>query len=182
MPEEREWPDLLTVKETAEYLRIPRPTVYYLVKKQQLPAFQIGGRWRVDRLELDRTVLKKDRNRTRIMAVDDDLGIQKIMGQFLKKTGFDPTIVGDGQSALEEAGKNKFDLICVDLQLPDISGDILYLKLKEIQPTTPIIIVTGYPDSELLTRLLASGSVTILKKPVDWEQLRQTIEILSGGR
>lgn len=38
--------DLLTVKETSEYLRIPLPTVYYLVQRGQLPAAQIGGRWR----------------------------------------------------------------------------------------------------------------------------------------
>ena len=39
-------PELMTVKETAEYLRIPLPTVYYLVQRGQLPAIQIGGRWR----------------------------------------------------------------------------------------------------------------------------------------
>ena len=37
-------PELMTVKETAEYLRIPLPTVYYLVQRGQLPAVQIGGR------------------------------------------------------------------------------------------------------------------------------------------
>ena len=40
-------PELMTVKETAEYLRIPLPTVYYLVQRGQLPAVQIGGRWRI---------------------------------------------------------------------------------------------------------------------------------------
>ena len=39
--------NLMTVKETAEYLRIPLPTVYYLVQRGQLPAIQIGGRWRI---------------------------------------------------------------------------------------------------------------------------------------
>ena len=39
--------NLLTVKETAKYLRIPLPTVYYLVQRGQLPAIQIGGRWRI---------------------------------------------------------------------------------------------------------------------------------------
>ena len=44
-----ESPELMTVKETAEYLRIPLPTVYYLVQRGQLPAVQIGGRWRIKR-------------------------------------------------------------------------------------------------------------------------------------
>ncbi len=42
-------PELMTVKETSEYLRIPLPTVYYLVQRGQLPAVQIGGRWRIKR-------------------------------------------------------------------------------------------------------------------------------------
>ena len=57
---EEEVPELMTVKETAEYLRIPLPTVYYLVQRGQLPAIQIGGRWRIKRSLLDTEILKKD--------------------------------------------------------------------------------------------------------------------------
>jgi excisionase family DNA binding protein len=39
--------NLLTVKETAEYLRIPFPTVYYFVQRGKIPAIQIGGRWQI---------------------------------------------------------------------------------------------------------------------------------------
>ena len=53
-------PELMTVKETSEYLRIPLPTVYYLVQRGQLPAVQIGGRWRIKRSLLDRDVLRKE--------------------------------------------------------------------------------------------------------------------------
>ena len=52
--------NLLTVKETAKYLRIPLPTVYYLVQRGQLPAIQIGGRWRIKKDSLDKDVLKED--------------------------------------------------------------------------------------------------------------------------
>ena len=46
-------PDLLSVKETAAYIRSPQPTVYYLIKEGKIPAIRIGGRWRVKRKELD---------------------------------------------------------------------------------------------------------------------------------
>ena len=51
--------NLLTVKETAEYLRIPIPTVYYLVQRGKIPAIQIGGRWRVKKSSLDRDILRQ---------------------------------------------------------------------------------------------------------------------------
>src|SRR6187401_2207799 len=49
--------DLMTAKETSEYLHIPVPTVYHLVQRGKLPAVQIGGRWRIKRSLLDRDVL-----------------------------------------------------------------------------------------------------------------------------
>ena len=49
---------------------------------------------------------------------------------------------------------------------------------KEIEPELPIVIITGYPDSEMLDRILAKGPVTVLKKPMQIEQLQQTVRIL----
>ena len=81
--------ELMTVKETAEYLRIPLPTVYYLVQRGQLPAVQIGGRWRIKRSLLDRDVLRNDQaGQPTVLVVDDDLQLQNIFKQFLKKAGF----------------------------------------------------------------------------------------------
>ena len=53
--------NLLTVKETAEYLRIPVPTVYYLVQRGQIPAIQIGGRWRIKKSALDIDILRQEK-------------------------------------------------------------------------------------------------------------------------
>ena len=80
-------PELMTVKETSEYLRIPLPTVYYLVQRGQLPAVQIGGRWRIKRSLLDRDVLRKEdeAGQPTVMVVDDDPALQALFKQFLKK-------------------------------------------------------------------------------------------------
>ncbi len=51
-PEEK--PELMTAQETAEYLQVPLPTIYYLAQRGQLPAVQIGGRWRLKRSLIDK--------------------------------------------------------------------------------------------------------------------------------
>lgn len=56
--EKPEMPELLTVKEASEYLQIPLPTIYYLAQRGQLPAIQIGGRWRMKRSVLDTQTLR----------------------------------------------------------------------------------------------------------------------------
>ncbi len=169
----------MTVKETAEYLRIPLPTVYYLVQRGQLPAIQIGGRWRIKRSLLDRDILREDKNgQPTVLVVDDDPQLQGLFKQFLKKAGFSRIVVGTGSEAIQHAEKQTFDLVFLDLKLPDIPGDELYKKLKEIHPDMPIVIITGYPDSELLSKILASGPVTVIQKPIEFEQLNRTVRQL----
>jgi len=103
--------NLLTVKETAEYLRIPLPTVYYLVQRGQLPAIQIGGRWRVKKELIDSDILRK-RSETQpsVLVVDDDPGLQGMFKLFLKKAGFSRMVVGTGKEAIAALKKKKFDL------------------------------------------------------------------------
>lgn len=171
--------NLMTVKETAEYLRIPLPTVYYLVQRGQLPAIQIGGRWRVKKDALDRDVLHaEEQGQPTVLVVDDDVALQEMFKLFLKKAGFSRLIVGTGKEALAVLNKQKFDLCFLDLQLPDITGDEIYAFAKEKYPDLPIVIITGYPDSQMLDNILKHGPVTVLKKPLQVEQLNQTLKIL----
>src|SRR3984893_9325658 len=170
---------LLTVKETAEYLRIPLPTVYYLVQRGQIPAIQIGGRWRIKKISLDRDILREDKQgQPTVLVVDDDLGIQELFKTFLKKTGFSRVVVGTAKEAISSLRKQKFDLMFLDLQLPDALGDQVYKTAKQIDPDLNVIVITGYPDSEMLDRILQMSPVTVLKKPLKIEQLNQTVKIL----
>ncbi len=171
--------NLLTVKETAEYLRIPLPTVYYLVQRGQLPAIQIGGRWRIKKDSLDRDILREEEHgQPTVLVVDDDIGVQGMFKLFLKKTGFSRLIVGNGKEALVALKKQKFDLCFLDLALPDITGDEIYKEAKKIDAQLPIVIITGFPDSEMLDNILKFGPVTVLKKPLKVEQISQTMKFL----
>lgn len=171
--------NLMTVKETAEYLRIPLPTVYYLVQRGQLPAIQIGGRWRIKKDALDRDVLRnEEEGQPTVLVIDDDAGLQSMFKLFLKKQGFARIIVGTGKEAMAAMQKQKFELCFLDLQLPDMTGDEVYKEAKKIQPTLPIVIITGFPDSQMLDNILKLGPVTVLKKPLKVETLQQTLKML----
>lgn len=169
----------MTVKETAEYLRIPLPTVYYLVQRGQLPAIQIGGRWRVKRDALDRDILRnEEQGQPTVLVVDDDEALQNVFKLFLKKSGYSRLVVGTGKDAIAALEKQKFELCFLDLQLPDVSGDQVYAVLKEKHPETPVVIITGYPDSEMMNNILKFGPVTVLKKPLKTEDLAETLKHL----
>lgn len=182
MIKEEELPDLITVKETSKYLRIPLPTVYYLVQRGQLPAVQIGGRWRIKRKLLDRDILKNgEKTRTKVMVIDDDSAIRSLFAKFFSKAGVDSLMAENADSALKVLETAKPDMIFLDLNLPDLPGDELYLHIKELYPDVPVTVITGYPDSETLNRILSSGPVTVLKKPLELSQLDGILRTLIGS-
>src|SRR5207248_7892274 len=104
--------NLLTVKETAKYLRIPLPTVYYLVQRGQLPAIQIAGRGRIKKSSLDKDILKEDKSgQPTVLVVADDESLQNRFKLFLRKIGFSRVVVGPVKKAPAALEKQKFDLV-----------------------------------------------------------------------
>src|ERR1700688_3645662 len=136
--------NLLTVKETAEYLRIPLPTVYYLVQRGKIPAIQIGGRYRIKKSALDHDILRQDKQgQPTVLVVDDDLGVQDLFRTFLKQIGFSRVVVGTATEAVKSLRKQKFDLMFLDLQLPD-APVIRFIKQR--------VTVHEVPPSRILRR------------------------------
>src|SRR5438105_15113885 len=99
-------PELMTVKETAAYLRIPVPTVYYLVQRGQLPAVQIGGRWRIRKELIDRDVLNLSKpaaesEKSRILVVDDEELVQELLKDILARHNYKADTARTATEALE---------------------------------------------------------------------------------
>jgi CheY-like chemotaxis protein len=80
--------------------------------------------------------------------------------------------------ALDEDSRRNFDLVFLDLHLPDMGGDQVYAAMRERHPDLPIVIITGYPDSEPLNRILELGPVLVLRKPLELDQLLSTVRLL----
>jgi DNA-binding NtrC family response regulator len=101
-----------------------------------------------------------------------------VFKQFLKKAGFGRIVVGTGAEAVGFAERQRFDLVFLDLQLPDMPGDVVYQQIKAVQPDVPVVIITGYPDSEILSKILRNGAVMVIQKPIDFSQLNSTVRQL----
>lgn len=185
-------PNLLTVKETAEYLRIPVPTVYYLVQRGQLPAVQIGGRWRIKKDRLDEEVLKlkgiapkaatpaAPEAPANILIIDDQKDILDLLYMALSSKGYNADVGLTGEEALSKLKQKPYELMFLDLNLPDISGDEIFEKAVEIQPKLHVVIMTGFSTVQSLERILSCGPVTVLQKPFKLEQLLRVTEVILG--
>lgn len=168
---------LLSPKEASETYRIPLPTIYYLVKNGKIPALRVGGRWRIRADEFDPKSLKAPRSRKRrVLVVDDDAGVQSLFRLAAHRAACVLSIARGLKEAIKRLRERRCDLVLLDLYLYESRGDQVYEAIAALDSTLPIVVITGYPDSEILHRILQHGPVTVLSKPLRVEQVAETIQ------
>jgi methylglyoxal synthase len=174
--------NLLSIREAADHLQLPLSSLYYLVQRGRIPAIQIGGRLRIKKSSLEGHALRRDkRGRPAALVVENDPGLQEQFRTALRKTGFSRTVVGTARAALTNLRKEKFDLMFLDLQLPDAPAEEVCKRARQMDPELQVIVLAGHLESEVIDRILQAGSpLTFLKKPLKFEHLVQTVTTLKG--
>ena len=81
---------------------------------------------------------------SRILVVDDDAHILKLYQVELEEEGHEVVTAGTGKEAIETFEKEDFDLVTLDILMPDIDGISLLRRMKELKPRLPIIMSTAY--------------------------------------
>ncbi len=81
--------------------------------------------------------------------------------------------------ALELIKNRHFDLIFLDLVMPELDGAELFRQIRLENSGVPVVIITGYPDSEIMNRAMEYGPITALKKPFTGEEIVSTIHNFS---
>jgi len=111
-----------------------------------------------------------------IILVDDDNSGRNMLAGFLEKHGFNVSAFDNAESALETFSREGFDLALLDVKLPGMSGIELTSKLKSIDPTLPVILITAYGDIGTAVSGMKAGAADYLTKPVELQELELVIE------
>ena len=119
--------------------------------------------------------LQTPEQRTRVLIVDDDPGIRDFMRRVLEKEGFRVTTATGGIEALELMRQQPRDIVLLDLEMPDLDGAATLKKIRQQWDQLPVIIQTGYPEGELMSRALECSPFTLLSKPCSIERLVATV-------
>ena len=115
----------------------------------------------------------------RVLVVDDEPDIRKVVKMALTKAGYDVIEAEDGEKAIEaiQEGENPLllDVIICDIRMPKINGIEAINYFQQQWPRVPIIVLTGFPDMEMAIGFLKKGVVDYLVKPVEKEQLTNAV-------
>ena len=108
-------------------------------------------------------------DKAKILIVEDEIPLALLMVHVLSRVGCDVQFAPTGKRGLELAQENKFDLITLDIDLPDINGLEICREVKQrhISRKTPVIFISGRPCEEDVQRGLEAGAVDYITKPFD---------------
>lgn len=105
------------------------------------------------------------------MWVDDEIEMLRAHIIFLEKKGYDVTTVNNGNDAIEECRKRNFDLVLLDEMMPGITGLETLQQIKEISPSTPIVMVTKSEEENIMDQAIGQKIADYLIKPVNPSQI-----------
>ncbi len=111
----------------------------------------------------------------KVLVLDDDENILLAFQDFLKGEGCTMVATPAPKEALEVLEKEKFDLLITDLRLNMESGVTFVLHAKRLQPDTPIIVITGYPDTVSEAELKSYGAEYLFVKPLELKELQRAV-------
>lgn len=111
-----------------------------------------------------------------LLWVDDEIELLKAHIIFLEKKGYEVVTVSNGPDAIDQCRQQTFDLVLLDEQMPGLSGLETLQQIKDIQPATPVVMVTKSEEENIMDQAIGSKIADYLIKPVNPNQILLTLK------
>ncbi len=118
--------------------------------------------------------LKTDKN-VRILVIDDDQHLADMLLEFLVKQGYQAFAAYNGREGLVQFEQGDFQLVILDLKLPDMDGMEVLESIKAIDSRAVVLIITGYGTIESSVAAVKKGAYDFIPKPINLEALELII-------
>jgi len=197
--------DVMSALEAAAFLGVHVETLRKLARRTEIPSFKVGRDWRFRKEALGRWAEQQrphglasapiasreiDAQRARdafegkpsVLVVDDDEKVCRAMCRIVERLGCNARIATAGPEGLGLVAREVPDLILLDLAMSGMNGPEFLKELRKTHPELPVVIVTAYPDSELMERATEYAPLMLLAKPIKRELLERTVRMVLGER
>jgi CheY-like chemotaxis protein len=113
-----------------------------------------------------------------VLVIDDEAIVRETIAEILSDTGLQVLQAADGPGGIEQfrAHFHDLDLVLLDLSMPGMNGEEVFYALQAIDPTIPIVIISGYSEQEVMERFVNKRLSGFIQKPFTIDSLLQRIE------
>jgi PAS domain S-box-containing protein len=118
-----------------------------------------------------------------ILVIDDEEHVRVVAERILSRAGFSVLTAGDGRVALETFRRHADEIrgVILDLTMPEMSGEQVYEKLKEIGRDVPVLVSSGYSEQDVRLRFAGDGCLQFIQKPYRVQELLGKLKSLIDG-
>ena len=125
------------------------------------------------------SIIESALHRTLILVVDDYFADRETLKTILEERGYRVFVAESGSSALSQVKEKHFDIVFLDIRLPDFDGAQIFEEVKTIDPEAAVIMMTGYSEEDLIRRAISHGAYTCIYKPFDVENILTVVGEIS---
>ncbi len=119
----------------------------------------------------------------RLLIAEDEERLRRLLQMLLSTQGYDLTLAADGAEAWDLFQQGSFDAVITDLRMPRLDGLSLLRKIKELSPTTPVVVITAFGSIENAVEAMQAGAIDYVTKPFEEKKLNVSVErALNIGR
>ena len=111
----------------------------------------------------------------RVLVVDDEQSLRKVLAATLQREGYEVTVCGDGEEAISALERDGADVVVTDLVMPRMDGLTLLRKVVARHPDVPVIVVTAHGRIDSAVEAMKAGAFDFLAKPFDHGELKAII-------
>jgi excisionase family DNA binding protein len=170
---------VLKTEEAAEYLCVHAETIRRLARSGEIPAMKVGRGWRFKENSLNHWA---ETNHLRlggahILVVDDEEPVLDVIQRILSRKGYRISTATQSELALEIIDKDTPDIVLLELKIIGMNGPAVLKKIREMEKHMPVIVITGYPDSNLMMEVMRYSPVMVLPKPIENDQVFKAVEL-----
>jgi len=112
----------------------------------------------------------------KVLIVDDEERFRATMCKLLTVRGVEAVTAGSGKEAIEKLRQNPYDVVILDVRMPEMGGVQVLSEIKKIDPQAEVIIMTGYASVDTAKEIMKLGAYDYVLKPYSVEELMDKIE------
>jgi two-component system response regulator HydG len=113
---------------------------------------------------------------SRVLIIDDEAFHAETVAECLQRVGYDCVLATSGEAGSKKIEEERFDVVLTDLKMANVDGLAILRKVRQEQPETAVVVITGHGDVKTAVEAMKQGATNFLQKPVDLTELRSMVD------